>query len=410
MYYTLCNTSYKKTTGYTRNIFKFSSFFGGYFFSVNYLDLFHAFVLLKQGGHARPYGGMKGIVCLLLLSCIASLSAATTVTIHGDAITAGYALVLKGDATSITLSSDGTITHTAIKLPLAGSWALESKLVDRAHLYASLTSKRVQTLTLLHPKFSLRTISDNGGMAGISAQGGPLSVALFSFPLPDDISLLSNEREGWAGVAVLARLQAKAPFATVDWEVGYSARRALSATTTLSVEVGPFVLTERFGPSSGEREIELAFSAKGGGVSCSLSHRAALGPDAIYSGEQQEKRTLLTSSFSLSFASVTLESGSEFERRLEADGKEVHAHVVTLGLSVFGLRCALRWRVNSAPTYAFSASSSRITLSKEHISASFLHSEGPWQFTLQFSKEGVLSLLWRYTITMSRGSGSPRPS
>ncbi len=352
---------------------------------------------------------MKGIVCLLLLSVLVSLFGATHLTIEGDASTARYALVLKGDVAAITLTSDGRLSHGAVKLPLPGSWTLVGKEDERADHYVSLTAKRVQILSLLHAKLAIHTLFDGEGMAGCSLERGPLSVALFSFAPLDNNPLFINHRETWEGVAVLARLQAKAPFATVDWEVGYSVRRALSTTTTLSLEFGPFTLTERFGPSIGEREMGVALSMKERGVSCSLSLTTALGPDVIYSGEQQEKRTSLASSLSVDLGACTLEAGSEWEMRLESNGEEVKRCVVSLGLSASRWRCAMRWRIGETPTYSFSDPDARISLSHEQISASFVHSEGPWQFTLNFSKGSVLSLLWRYTITMIRGSGSPRP-
>ena len=54
---------------------------------------------------------MKGIACLLVLTLLVPLFAATTVTIEGDASTATYALVLTGDVTAITLTSDGRISQ-----------------------------------------------------------------------------------------------------------------------------------------------------------------------------------------------------------------------------------------------------------------------------------------------------------
>ena len=124
---------------------------------------------------------------------------------------------------------------------------------------------------------------------------------------------------------------------------------------------------------------------------------------------RSEKQTVLASSLSIPIGALTLEAGSEWDVRLAANGEEVRRHVWSLGLSASRWRCALRWRLGSEPTYSFSDPSARISRADEQISASFVHSEGPWQFTLRFSKGSVLSLLWRYTITMSRGSGSPRP-
>ncbi|MGI6489198.1 MAG: hypothetical protein ACOXZ7_01415 [Sphaerochaeta sp.] len=353
---------------------------------------------------------MKGIACLLVLTLLVPLFAATTVTIEGDASTATYALVLTGDVTAITLTSDGRISHTAVTVPLPGQWILVGKEDDIANHYQTLTEKRVQTLSLLHPTLAIHTLFDGEGMAGCSLKIGPLSLALFSFSPPAGDPLFINYRETWEGVAALARLKGKASFATVDWEVSYSGHRALSTTTSLSFEVGPFALTERFGPRVGQRELAVALSVKARGISCSLSFSTALGPDVIYSGDHQEKQTVLASSLSIPIGALTLEAGSEWDVRLAANGEEVRRHVWSLGLSASRWRCALRWRLGSEPTYSFSDPSARISRADEQISASFVHSEGPWQFTLRFSKGSVLSLLWRYTITMSRGSGSPRPS
>lgn len=351
---------------------------------------------------------MKGVVCLLLLCCIASLIAAATLAIEGDSVGAHYALSLKSDVSAITLSGDGRLTHTAVRLPLSGSWTLIGKGDELSNHYTSLPARRVETLTLSHSKLAIHALWDREGMAGLSAESGPLSVALFSFALPAGDSLLCNYREEWRGFSVLSRLQAKAGFASVDWEVGYSVQRALSAATTLSLSVGPVMLTERFGPSIGEREVTLALSMQERGVSISLSLSAALASGVIYSGRQQEGHSTLSSSLRLPLGGVTLEAQSEWEILRDAFGKEVRRHVVSASLSAPGWRLGARWRVKSAPTYTFSDSAGRLSLSGEQIGASFSHTEGPWQFTLQFSAGAVLSLHWRYAITIDRGSGSPR--
>ena len=238
---------------------------------------------------------MKGIVCLLVLSVLVLLFAATTVTIEGDASTATYALVLTGDVTAITLTSDGRISHTAVTVPLPDSgfwWAKRMTLPT----ITRPSPKNGCRPSALHPTLAIHSLFDGEGMAGCSLKIGPLSLALFSFSPPAGDPLFINYRETWEGVAALARLKGKASFATVDWEVSYSGHRALSTTTSLSFEVGPFALTERFGPRVGQRELAVALSVKARGISCSLSFSTALGPDVIYSGDHQEKQTVIASS------------------------------------------------------------------------------------------------------------------
>jgi hypothetical protein len=353
---------------------------------------------------------MKGVLCLCLLCSLSTLAAGATLTLEGEASQARYAVVLKSDVTSITLASDGTLTHGTVQLPLTDSWTLTAKEGNLKNHYASLESRRVGQLTLSDSHYAINTLFSRSGIAGLSLACPPICVGIFSFAPREDSSLFVNYRDAWEGVALLVRLaHTVGPFG-LDWEVSWKRRGQLATTNVLTVEIGPWVLTQRFGPRVGEREMALAIAAEEGSVSCSLSLSTSLGVMAIYSGEQQQKTSSLSSSFGVAWGSLVLALDNGWVVGHDSAGTEVHTHVVGLDLSGQRWRFSMRWRAGGAPTYSFTDGANRLVGGKGRLGATFVHGWGPWHFTLQFGQNGVFSLRWRYTITMRRGSGSPPPT
>ncbi|MCK9548395.1 MAG: hypothetical protein RBS49_06180 [Sphaerochaeta sp.] len=353
---------------------------------------------------------MKGVLCLCLLCSLSPLAAGATLMLEGEASQARYAMVFKSEVTSITLASDGTLTHGTVQLPLTDKWTLAAQDGNLKNHYASLESRRVGQLTLSDSHYAINTLFSRSGIAGLSLACPPISVGIFSFAPLDDSSLFVNYRDAWEGVALLVRLaHTVGPFA-LDWEVSWKRARQLATTNVLTVGIGPWVLTQRLGPRAGERGMVLAVKVEEGSVSCSLSLSTSLGAMAIYSGEQQQKTSSLTSALGVAWGSLVFGLDNEWVVGHDSAGAGVYTHVVGLSLSGKGWRLSMRWRAGGAPTYSFTDGANRLVGGKGHVGATFVHGWGPWRFTLQFGQNGVFSLRWRYTITMRRGSGSPPPT
>lgn len=351
---------------------------------------------------------MKALVPFVLLVCLSPLASSASLTLQGDGSSGRYALSLKGDALSITLSSDATLTHSRILLPLGSGWTLTATEGSARVHYPSLASKRMRAVTLSHPAGGISALFDNEGGGGVSLQGGPLSVALFSFvPLPSD-SLFVRYREVHEGVVVLARVQDEGRYCGLDWELSYGSTRSVAVTTSLWVGVGPLTLVERFGPSVGEREKEVRLAMEARHLSSSLSVITALGGEAIYSGQFQEKRQTISSSLKASLGPYRMQFTFETVLRFLPGGTTTRRQTLDLTLARGRWHLSLRWRIGSTPTYLFGSGTDFLSLRGQEVSASFVHSEGPWRFTLQFGHSGTVSLLWLYTITIDRGSESPR--
>ena len=350
---------------------------------------------------------MKALLPIVLLFSLSFLGASTTVTLQGSS-NGVYALELKSSALSITLSSDGTVGHSTVSLPLGGKWTLVAREgAAKAH-YPSLKAMRMDEVTIAHPKLAIHALSAGGKGGGLSLESGPLSLAFFSFNDQRQDSLFVRYREVYEGAAFFVRLKRDGACCGVDVEVSFSERRSCSATTSTWVGAGPLRLVERFGPSPGEREMEARLDMAHHRLSASLSLTTALGCEAIYSGEFQEKRTAIKSELRVPLFTFMVHLSLETSLALSSAGEETRNQVVALSLMKGRWHLVLRQRIGEGTALSAGDGSSTVSLTGGRISASFVTREGPWTFTLQFGGKGTFSLLWRYTVTIDRGSGSPR--
>jgi hypothetical protein len=351
---------------------------------------------------------MKALLPIVLLFSLSILGASTTVMIQGNSSSGHYALELKSSALSISLSSNGTVNHSTVTLPLGGTWTLVAREGAAKVHYPSLGTIRMDEVTVAHPKLAIHALSIKKKGAGISLESGPLSLALFSFNDQWQDSLFVRYREVYEGTAFFARLKRDGTRCGVDVEVSFSERRSCSATTSTWVGAGPLRLVERFGPSPGEREMEARLDMAHHRLSASLSLTTALGCEAIYSGEFQEKRTAIKSELRVPLFTFMVHLSLETSLALSSAGEETRNQVVALSLMKGRWHLVLRQRIGEGTALSAGDGSSTVSLTGGRISASFVTREGPWTFTLQFGGKGTFSLLWRYTATIDRGSGSPR--
>lgn len=352
---------------------------------------------------------MKALLPILLLFALSSVGASTTFTLQGNSTSARYSLAIKSRALSITLSSDATLSHSGISLSLGRRWRLEAKEGWAKAYYPSLGSVRMREVSVIGPVLTIRTLVEAGGTAGgISLGSGPLSVALLVWEAPRPDALFVHYGEANEGTLLLARLQDGGPLCGLDWQVSYGSHRSVAATTTLWVGAGPVRLVQRFGPSVGEREMEVRLSMTHRRFSASFRIATALGREAIYSGQSQKKQTTITSALKAPVGPLLLQLSGETTLALSSAGVETRRHIVGLGLDGNRWQLALRWRLGASMSCLYADGASSLSLGGERVGASFAKTEGPWTFTLQFGQGGTLSLLWRYELTIGRGSGSPR--